>query len=169
MLRCRFLSLHSHINPRAITEFVYRYSSPTSAFVFLSFYLSSPALPSISSLPLLSSDPTAPSTPALSPTQIRHEELSQILSSLRRSGMKVADLSNNELAKSHARYLVGGKKSVRDERLFRFEFPEKAGALKRFLEGLRGLGGEAERGEGEGDEEGEFNISLFHYRNHGGG
>lgn len=67
--------------------------------------------------------------------------------------MKALDISDNELAKSHARYLVGGKAKVQDERMFRFEFPERPGALRKFLEGL-----------GKG-----FNISLFHYRNHGGG
>jgi hypothetical protein len=67
--------------------------------------------------------------------------------------MKALDISENELAKSHARYLVGGKSKVKDERMFRFEFPERPGALRKFLEGL-------------GDK---FNISLFHYRNHGGG
>jgi len=67
--------------------------------------------------------------------------------------MSALDISENELAKSHARYLVGGKSKVQDERMFRFEFPERPGALRKFLEGL-----------GEG-----FNISLFHYRNHGGG
>lgn len=73
--------------------------------------------------------------------------------------MSAIDLSDNELAKSHARYLVGGKANVCDERVFRFEFPERPGALKKFLNGLKG-------GEGEGEG---FNISLFHYRNHGGG
>lgn len=67
--------------------------------------------------------------------------------------MSALDISENELAKSHARYLVGGKSKVQDERMFRFEFPERPGALRKFLEGL------GER----------FNISLFHYRNHGGG
>ncbi|KAI8872703.1 threonine dehydratase [Ramicandelaber brevisporus] len=65
--------------------------------------------------------------------------------------MHATDLSHNELAKSHARYLVGGRSSVPNERLFRFEFPERPGALKRFL-------GELQAG---------FNISLFHYRNIG--
>lgn len=71
--------------------------------------------------------------------------------------MSAIDLSDNELAKSHARYLVGGNggvagKGVEYERVFRFEFPERGGALGRFLRGLPG-----------------FNITLFHYRNQGGG
>lgn len=67
--------------------------------------------------------------------------------------MEAVDLSDNEMAKSHARYLIGGKANVKDERIFRFEFPERPGALRKFLEGLGNS----------------FNISLFHYRNQGGG
>lgn len=63
------------------------------------------------------------------------------------------DLSEDELAKSHARYLVGGRAKVPNERMFRFEFPERPGALKKFLAGLHAG----------------WNISLFHYRNMGGG
>lgn len=144
-----FLALHSFIAPRAITEFVYRYSSSFHANIFLSFYLSSPSLPN--------TQPPASgtSTPALSPSQIRLEELSSILSSLKTAGMDAMDLTDNELAKSHARYLVGGKMEALAgaERVFRFEFPEREGALRRFLEGLAGR----------------FSITLFHYRNHGGG
>ncbi|BGP17318.1 hypothetical protein JCM10213_009078 [Rhodosporidiobolus nylandii] len=141
-----FLTLHSVIHPRAVTEFVYRYSSPKRAFIFLSFYLSS-----ISSRPAAPA-PSGASTPAPTPAQLRADELASITSSLQREGMKALDISDNELAKSHARYLVGGKSKVENERLFRFEFPERPGALRKFLEGL-------------GDR---FNISLFHYRNHGG-
>jgi len=134
-----------------VTEFVYRYSSSRRAFIFLSFYLSTPSLPT-------NSTPAQPnggtSTPLLSPQQARTEELSNLLSELhRQAGFKALDISDNELAKSHARYLVGGKSKVENERMFRFEFPERPGALRKFLESL-----------GKG-----FNISLFHYRNHGGG
>lgn len=67
-------------------------------------------------------------------------------------GYQAVDLSDDELAKLHVRYMVGGRSSdVRDERLYRFEFPERPGALMEFLERL-------------GDR---WNISLFHYRNHG--
>ncbi|GAA5915978.1 hypothetical protein JCM8208_002818 [Rhodotorula glutinis] len=144
-----FLALHSVIHPRAVTEFVYRYSSSKRAFIFLSFYLAS-------SSSRLQPPPPGPangtSTPALSPAEQRAAELSSIQSSLSAQGMSALDISDNELAKSHARYLVGGKRKVKNERMFRFEFPERPGALRKFLETL-----------GSG-----LNISLFHYRNHGG-
>ena len=60
-------------------------------------------------------------------------------------------MSGNEMAKLHVRFMVGGRARRAHERLFRFEFPERPGALMRFLEGVGGR----------------FNISLFHYRNHG--
>ncbi|GAA6005828.1 hypothetical protein JCM10207_007242 [Rhodosporidiobolus poonsookiae] len=146
-----FLALHSIIHPRAVTEFVYRYSSSKRAYIFLSFYLAS------SSSRLPAANPAAgtgsgASTPAVTPQQLRADELAGILSSLKAGGMQGIDISDNELAKSHARYLVGGKSKVEHERMFRFEFPERPGALRKFLEGLGTR----------------FNISLFHYRNHGG-
>ena len=61
------------------------------------------------------------------------------------------DLSHNELAKVHVRHLAGGRSVVPDERIFRFEFPESPGALQRFLLSL----------------DMSWNVSLFHYRNHG--
>jgi threonine dehydratase len=71
---------------------------------------------------------------------------------LRDRGYEVVDLSDNEMAKLHVRHLVGGHSShVHDERVCRFEFPERPGALLQFLETLGGR----------------WNISLFHYRNHG--
>lgn len=66
--------------------------------------------------------------------------------------MDARDLSDDELAKRHVRFLVGGRCDVADERLFMFEFPERPGALARFLTTLRP----------------NQNISLFHYRNYGG-
>ena len=64
----------------------------------------------------------------------------------------VQDLSENEVAVLHVRHMVGGRaKGIDDERLFRFEFPERPGALSKFL-GILGN---------------DFNISMFHYRNHG--
>ena len=75
-----------------------------------------------------------------------------MLARLHASGYPAVDLSQNEMAKLHVRHLVGGRASgARDERLYRFEFPERPGALLEFLEKLGGR----------------FNISLFHYRNHG--
>jgi len=75
-----------------------------------------------------------------------------VVEELREAGYPVLDLSDDELAKGHVRHMVGGRgRGVVDEVLFRFEFPERPGALLNFLTRL-----------GEG-----FNISLFHYRNHG--
>ena len=88
-----------------------------------------------------------------SPLEARKRELENILHELQSDGFTARDLSEDELAKSHARYLVGGRAKVEHERIFRFEFPERPGALRKFLEGLQSG----------------FNISLFHYRNHGGG
>ena len=107
-------------------------------------------------------------------TTNREKEVSEVLSQLEKEGMKGYDISGDELAKSHARYMVGGRVEVLDERVFRFgtlqlpcgpvsrgreltvihtEFPERPGALRRFLEGIQS----------------QWNISLFHYRNHGAG
>ena len=65
---------------------------------------------------------------------------------------KTLDLTHDELAKLHIRHLVGGKSALaHDELLYRFEFPERPGALMRFLDAMSH----------------DWNISLFHYRNHG--
>ena len=75
-----------------------------------------------------------------------------IINSLERQSMAVTDLSDNFLAKDHLRHMVGGKASHNvQERIYSFEFPERPGALRSFLETL----------------DGKWNISLFHYRNHG--
>jgi len=79
-------------------------------------------------------------------------ELPNLLERLNKDGMEAVDLSGDELAKSHIRYLNGGRSGVEDERLYMFEFPERPGALVKFLTTLR---------PGQ-------NISLFHYRNNGG-
>ncbi len=78
-------------------------------------------------------------------------EKEQLLHDLVKQGYPVVDLSNNEMAKLHIRHMVGGRANACDERLYRFEFPEHPGALLRFLTkvGTR------------------WNISMFHYRNHG--
>ncbi|HEY8243430.1 MAG TPA: threonine ammonia-lyase, biosynthetic, partial [Casimicrobiaceae bacterium] len=66
--------------------------------------------------------------------------------------IEALDLSDNEMAKLHVRHLVGGHAPLaRDEILYRFEFPERPGALMRFLDSMSAG----------------WNISLFHYRNHG--
>jgi threonine dehydratase len=83
------------------------------------------------------------------------DETHRMVRSLQRHGLKTVDLSDDELAKLHVRHLVGGRMPhlVRapNELLYRFEFPERPGALANFLDALAGR----------------WNISLFHYRNHG--
>lgn len=77
---------------------------------------------------------------------------SALADAFRSQGFEVLDLTDDELAKLHLRHMVGGSSPLaRDERLYRFEFPERPGALLRFLERLHP----------------DWNISLFHYRNHG--
>ncbi len=81
------------------------------------------------------------------PKQGRH-----VLDNIRAAGMTVTDLSHNRLAKEHLRHMVGGRSSAQiDEHIYSFEFPERPGALRDFLTAL----------------DGRWNISLFHYRNHG--
>ncbi len=112
------------IGKRNITEFNYRYSDNTDAMVFVGLQLSKGI-----------------------------EEKDKIVASLIKGKYKVQDMTDNELAKLHVRYMVGGhaKATLETEQLIRFEFPEKPGALLDFLNrvGTR------------------WNISLFHYRNHG--
>lgn len=110
------------IGKRAITEFNYRYANGTGAHVLVGIQ-------------------TAPGL----------EDRRHLVESLGAT-YPVVDLSENEVAMLHVRYMVGGRASgLRDEHLFRFEFPEKPGALMRFLTVLGS----------------DFNISMFHYRNHG--
>jgi threonine dehydratase len=79
-------------------------------------------------------------------------ERDKLIGELEQSNYQVRDFTDNELAKLHVRYMIGGQSpSNICERLFRFEFPEYPGALEKFLETL-----------GE-----QYNITLFHYRNHG--
>ena len=80
------------------------------------------------------------------------DDAARVQAELLRQGYKATDLTDNELAKLHVRYMVGGHaRDVKRERLCRFEFPERPGALLQFLDTLGGR----------------WNISLFHYRNHG--
>jgi threonine dehydratase len=80
------------------------------------------------------------------------DETARIVRNLRRHGLTTADLTENEMAKVHMRHLVGGRAPfAKNELLYRFEFPERPGALMRFLDSMRGG----------------WNISLFHYRNQG--
>jgi len=107
---------------RAITEFNYRFADAARAEIFVGLKVSAGDV-----------------------------ERRALLAALERDGYPVTDLTDNELAKLHIRHLVGGRVHVPDEVLIRFEFPERPGALLRFLNEL------GER----------WNISLFHYRNHG--
>ncbi|MET0442063.1 MAG: threonine ammonia-lyase, biosynthetic [Casimicrobiaceae bacterium] len=80
------------------------------------------------------------------------QETDHLLAELKRRRIEASDLSDNEMAKLHVRHLVGGHApSATDEILYRFEFPERPGALMRFLDSMSAG----------------WNISLFHYRNHG--
>lgn len=117
-----FKSFCRHLGRHNVTEFNYRYSDPFNAKVFLGL-------------------------------QVKNvKEKVRFIQKLKKAGLPVLDLSMNEMAKLHVRHLVGGKAPrIRDERLFRFEFPERPGALMAFLDTI------GQR----------WNISLFHYRNHG--
>jgi len=117
-----FRTFCSLIGARNITEFNYRYSDPAQARVFVG-------------------------------VQVRdRSETEDLVNSLRGQGLNAVDFTDNELAKLHIRHLVGGHApDVCDEILYRFEFPERPGALMRFLNSMSGG----------------WNISLFHYRNHG--
>jgi threonine dehydratase len=75
----------------------------------------------------------------------------RVVARLEDAGYEVVDMSGNEMAKLHVRFMVGGRAPAEDERLVRFEFPERPGALLDFLNAV-------------GDR---WSLSLFHYRNHG--
>lgn len=78
-------------------------------------------------------------------------DFQSVIHSLKENDFDCFDVSDNELAKVHVRHMAGGRSVVPQERLFRFEFPESPGALQRFLSSL----------------DMSWNVSLFHYRNHG--
>ena len=119
-----FRAFCSALGRRNITEFNYRYSDDADARVFVGLTIS----------------PDGDDLPAL-------------LAELRQQGYDTEDLTANEMAKLHIRYMVGGRapEHVNDETVYRVEFPERPGALLKFLSGL------GQR----------WNISMFHYRNHG--
>src|SRR3546814_2226788 len=80
-------------------------------------------------------------------------ESEKIIRTFEKHGFKTLDLTHDELARVHIRHLVGGKSELaHNELLYRFEFPERPGALMRFLDSMAP----------------NWNISLFHYRNQGG-
>lgn len=122
-----FAALIKAVDPMVVTEYCYRYADPSRANVLIGINVR----------------PTS-----------RERDLQDLIARLGEEGMIAHDLSDNELAKSHIRYLVGGHSAVAapEERLFAFEFPERQGALYKFLTTLQPG----------------FNISLFHYRNAGG-
>jgi len=111
------------IGKRQITEFNYRFHSGREAHIFVGVQ-----------------------------THPENDPRDALLENLRSQGFPVLDLTDNELAKLHIRHMVGGHaEKVSDERVMRFEFPERPGALFNFLSKLGGR----------------WNISMFHYRNHG--
>jgi threonine dehydratase len=112
----------SLLGPRNVTEFNYRYADPRVAHVFVGVQVHN-----------------------------RRETLA-LVRRLRSHGLPTQDMSDNEMAKLHVRHLVGGRApQVKNELLLRFEFPERPGALMKFLDSMSQ----------------DWNISLFHYRNHG--
>jgi threonine dehydratase len=117
-----FLGFCSALGPRSVTEFNYRLASRAEAHVFAGVEVSG------------------------------RDEARAIAADLEARGFPCVDLSEDELAKTHVRHMVGGRTPVvRDEVLYAFEFPERPGALLQFLSSLGAR----------------WNISLFHYRNHG--
>ncbi|KAI7899447.1 threonine ammonia-lyase, biosynthetic [Cokeromyces recurvatus] len=118
-----FIRMIDQVNPRAVTEFSYRYNDPDKAHIYISFKVTN-----------------------------REREVREVIEGWRKEGMEGVDVSDNELAKCHARYMVGGSRPM-NERVFRFIFPERPGALTKFLVEMNSS----------------WNVSLFHYRNHGDG
>ena len=118
----KFLSL---LGSRSITEFNYRFNDPGAAHVFVGIQIGNRA------------------------------ELTALIETLQAEGYAALDLTDDEMAKLHVRYMVGGhapkSAGALNELVYRFEFPERPGALMKFLENMSAG----------------WNISLFHYRNHG--
>jgi threonine dehydratase len=111
------------VGPRNVTEFNYRISDERLAHVFVGIQVSG------------------------------RDEADKIAKNFEKHGFRTLDLTQDELARLHIRHLVGGKSPLaQDELLYRFEFPERPGALMRFLDSMAP----------------NWNISLFHYRNQGG-
>ncbi|MEO8040354.1 MAG: threonine ammonia-lyase, biosynthetic [Betaproteobacteria bacterium] len=110
------------IGNRNVTEFNYRYADPSEAHVFVGLQVEG------------------------------KDQIREMLKNLHTAGLAAHDFSDNEMAKLHVRHMVGGRApAVADELLYRFEFPERPGALMKFLDSMSP----------------DWNISLFHYRNHG--
>lgn len=117
-----FRHLCSVLGDRMVTEFNYRMGDPNRAVVFVG-------------------------------VQVRDDEArTALVDRLTSEGYECLDLTRDEVAKTHLRHMVGGRsEQAKDERVFSFDFPERAGALAQFLDRLSG----------------DWNISLFHYRNQG--
>lgn len=117
-----FLQFCQALGHRAVTEFNYRFAPTDTAHVLVGIKTKSA------------------------------DERAQVITDMDAHGITVSDLSENRLAKRHLRHMVGGRASPDiDEVVYRFEFPERPGALTDFLINL----------------DDRWNISLFHYRNHG--
>lgn len=117
-----FQTFCSTLGRHGISEFNYRYNDDKLAHIFVGVRVNG--------------DPD------------RHD----LVAELKSKGYQLSDLTDNEMAKLHIRHMVGGRAvEVAEEQVFRFEFPERPGALLNFLVQLGGR----------------FNISMFHYRNHG--
>ena len=119
-----FLRFCEILGQRAVTEFNYRHGAKERAQIFVGFALTR-----------------------------GKEERDEVIAKLKAAGYGVTDMTDNEIAKLHVRYMVGGhvNHGVTSERLYRFEFPERKGALLKFLQSVGTR----------------WNITLFHYRNHG--
>ncbi len=119
-----FLHFCEVLGSRAVTEFNYRFGAKERAQIFVGFGLAR-----------------------------GREERDEVIAALKAAGYGVTDMTDNEIAKLHVRYMVGGHANgnVANERLYRFEFPERKGALLKFLQSVGTR----------------WNITLFHYRNHG--
>ena len=116
-----FLKFCELLDNSSITEFNYRYSTKKDAHIFVGIKLS------------------------------KGEVEKQALISRLSKSFEVIDMSDNSMAKTHIRYMVGGHANAENEVIYRFEFPERPGALLNFLKKVKT----------------KWNISLFHYRNHG--
>ncbi|ALE01668.1 threonine ammonia-lyase, biosynthetic [Candidatus Pseudothioglobus singularis] len=116
-----FLKFCEMLDNSSITEFNYRYSAKKDAHIFVGIKLS------------------------------KGEGEKQALISRLSKSFEVIDMSDNSMAKTHIRYMVGGHANAENEVIYRFEFPERPGALLNFLKKVKT----------------KWNISLFHYRNHG--
>ena len=118
-----FLKFCETLGKRSITEFNYRLEEGRAAQIFVGFGINQ-----------------------------GRAERDAVVSQLRAAGYRVNDMTDNEMAKLHVRYMVGGHaRGIQNEVLYRFEFPERPGALLRFLQAVGPR----------------WNVSLFHYRNHG--